>query len=154
MPSFKWMFRLAVVFSFAWIAYGNPQPTDTPGGAAGSPVTAINSALTKLATTLREKAATGITAELRNRGIPIESNGSSTSLASLTDIAKSALSGADRQPATNVGQNSGTNLQSLIARVSQLDEQQVVSQLQSGVQRLIQETGSPNTERGRNTERD
>jgi hypothetical protein len=155
MPSFKWLFRLAVVLSFAWIAYSDPQPTNAPGGAAGSPATAINAALSKLAnlkTTLREEAAASIIGELRKRGIPIDSNGSSISLASLSDIAKSALAGADGQSTTNVNPSSGTNLQSLVAQVSQLDEQQVVSQLQTGFKRLVQETGSPNAELGRNTD--
>ena len=139
MRSLKWLLRLPVILSLAWIAFSNSQ-SDTPGGAP-SPIAQINVALAKLVnlqTTLRETGGVNILSELRNRGISIPSDGSSTSLASLSDIARSALSG------TKVDQNSGPNLQSLLAQASQLDEQQVVSQLQTGFQRIVQETGASN----------
>ena len=148
MRSLKWLLRLPVILSLAWIAFSNSESADTPGGAS-SPITQINVALSKLAnlqTTLREKGGASILSELRNRGISIPSDGSSTSLGSLSDIAKSVLSSTDRQSATGVGQNSSPNLQSLIAQASQLDEQQVVSQLKTGFQRIVQDTGSSNAE--------
>jgi hypothetical protein len=149
MPSFKWLFRLAIVLSFAWIAFSQYQPTIAPSdGTPGAPETALNSALTKLKslqTTLHEKAAANIITELRNRGIPIDANASSANLESLSTLAKTAVANARSQLVTKLGQSSDPNVQSLLTQISQLDEQQVVSQLQAKVQRLIQETGSPNS---------
>jgi hypothetical protein len=133
MPSFKWMFRLAILLSFAWIAYGQPQPSNSSGTSTqGGPLNTINSALTKLsqlATALGDGSSTN-----------------SPSLSAITENAKSALADARRQFATTLDQNGNVNVESLLTKVSQLDQQQVVSQLQSKVRQIIQQTGSPNPE--------
>lgn len=139
MPSFKWMFRLAILLSFAWIAYGQPQPADPTGASTqGGPVTAINSTLSRLSqmlNTLGNRASTG-----------------SPSFSGITENAKSAIADVRRQLATTLDQNGNVNVESLLTKVSQLDEQQIVSQLRSGVQRMIQQTGSPNSESKRSKE--
>lgn len=133
MPSFKWMFRLAILLSFAWIAYGKPQPTDANGaGTQGGPLVAINSALTKLSQ---------LTTALGGG-----SSTTSPSLSAITENAKTALADARRQFATTLDQSGNVNVDSLLTKVSQLDQQQVVSQLKSRVQQIIQQTGSPNPE--------
>ena len=142
MPSFKWIFRAGVVLSFAWIAFSESPPTGD-AGAASSPLTTINTALANL----REKAMASITAELRSRGIPVDSDGPPLNFATLSAIAQSAVSGTSGQPPSSVGQT--TTLQSLVKQVSQLDGQQVAAELQSKLQRLIQETGSPKTDSDR-----
>jgi hypothetical protein len=121
MPSFKWMFRLAILLSFAWIAFGQSPPSDRNGSGATGPSAAINAALSKVAG-LRDQVTQHIAAVAHSRGLSI---GGGT---------------------TNLGQNGGGNVQSMLTNLTQVDAQQIVSQLQSGVQRLIQETGSPNAE--------
>lgn len=133
MPSFKWMFRLAILLSFAWIAYGKPQPTDsTSAGTQGGPLAAINSTLTKLS-----QLATALGGG---------SSATSPSLSAITENAKTALADARRQFSTTLDQNGNVNVESLLTKVSQLDQQQVVSQLKSRLQQIIQQTGSPNPE--------
>ena len=88
-----------------------------------------------------------ITAELRSRGIPVDSDGPPLNFATLSAIAQSAVSGTSGQPPSSAGQT--TTLQSLVKQVSQLDGQQVAAELQSKLQRLIQETGSPKTDSDR-----
>jgi hypothetical protein len=147
MPSFKWIFRLGIVLSFAWIAF-NESPSTGAGGSASSPLTTINSALANL----REKAMASITAQLRSRGIPVDSDGPPLNFATLSAIAQSAVSGTNGQSPSNAGQTN--NLQSLVQQVSQLDGQQVAAELQSKFQRLVQETGAPKTEPRRSGEQD
>ena len=133
MPSFKWMFRLAILLSFAWIAYGKPQPTDsTSAGTQGGPLAAINSTLTKLS-----QLATALGGG---------SSATSPSLSAITENAKTALADSRRQFSTTLDQNSNVNVESLLTKFSQLDQQQVVSQLKSRLQQIIQQTGSPNPE--------
>jgi hypothetical protein len=151
MPSFKWMFRLAILLSFAWIAFGQ-SPSDRNGAGGAGPPTVIDAALaqvTRHVAAFRNQAAQHIASELRNRGFAIGDNASPVSSATISELkekAKSAILDAQRQLTGNLEQNSGTSGQPLITNLSQLDEQQIVSQLQSGVQRLIQQTGSPNPE--------
>jgi hypothetical protein len=151
MPSFKWMFRLAILLSFAWIAFGQ-SPSDRNGSGAAGPPTAIDAVLSKVTrqvTAFRDQAAQQIASELRNRGFAIGDNASPVSSATISEFkekAASAIRDAQRQLTTNLGQNGDGNLQSMLTNLSQLDDPQIVSQLQSGVQRLIQQTGSPNPE--------
>jgi hypothetical protein len=158
MPSFKWLFRLGILLSFAWIAFGQSQPSEVAGtGTPGTAKDAIDSVVTKLSgslATLRDKAAPQIVAELRKRGIPVSEDGPPINLSTLSALAQSAISGADGQSTTNLQQNGSATLQSLLNKVSQMDGQQVISQLQSKAQRLIQETGSPTAQRERGTDQD
>jgi hypothetical protein len=148
MPSFKWMFRLAILLSFAWIAFGQSQPSNPDG----APPTAIDAALAKVTRAvngLRDKAIQSIASELRSRGFAIGDNASPIDSASISEFkekAASVIRDAQRQLTTNVGQSNSPDVQSMFTNLSQLDEQQIVAQLQGRVQRLIQQTGSPNAE--------
>jgi len=148
MRTFKWLFRFAILLSFAWIAFGQP-PTPNPNGV---PPTAIDAALAKVVrhvNAFREQASQRLAVELRNRGIAIGGNDSPLNSAALSELqnkATSAVREVRHQIANNVGQNGEVNVQALLNKASQLDDQQFVSQLQAGVARIIQQSGSPSPE--------
>ena len=151
MSSIKSFFSLAILLACGWLAISQQQPSKLtgPDGTPRNASDSILSNLTRMITAFSDDAAPRIASELRGRGLSIGDNPSSmspTSLSAIAENATSAIRDARRQFTTKLGQNNDANLLSTLTNMSQLDERQIVSQLQSKVQRLIQQTGSPNPE--------